>query len=191
VSKLALAAATLCAGLLAGCASATATPDASGTTPPPSSSPSASASASPTEAAPVLGPDGFGPIKLGMKLDEVEATGLVTPATGTAPDAGCDARVKITAGAGGTDGVDGLLYFSPNIGLASITMYGDVKTPEGIGLGSTVVEVEQAYPTFKVEEESAAGWVPASATATYRIGVTKDGKVASILLQSNKQDCYE
>jgi hypothetical protein len=188
VSKFVLVAATLCAGLLAGCAS-TGTP--AGSDAPPTPSFGRSASASPAPAALVLGPGGFGPIKLGMKVDEVEATGLVTPATGTAPVAGCDTRVKIAAGAGGTDGVDGLLYFSPNIGLASITMYGDVKTPEGIGLGSPVDEVKQAYPTFKVEEESAAGWVPASATATYRIGVTEEGKVASILLQSNKQDCYE
>jgi hypothetical protein len=185
-----LAATALLAGLLTGCASAAATPDAGGpATTPPASAPASTPASSP--AALVLGPSGFGPLTLGMKLDAAEATGLLTPVTGSAPDGGCDTRAKLAAGAGAPDGQDGTLYFSPNNGLSSITAYAGVKTPEGIGLGSTQDEAKAAYPSMTVVEESQAAWVPTGTGATYRIGFDKSGKVTSILLQSLKQDCYE
>ncbi|MFF3331503.1 hypothetical protein ACFYWX_18345 [Streptomyces sp. NPDC002888] len=81
-----------------------------------------------------LGPDGIGPFEVGMSLDEAEATGQFEARdedpkacmTHTSPD---DIRVG----------------WSSKLGITTLTAE-NVRTPEGIGAGSTFAEVKRAYP---------------------------------------------
>ncbi|WP_101385877.1 hypothetical protein [Streptomyces sp. TLI_146] len=80
-----------------------------------------------------LGPEGLGPFKLGMTLDQAEATGEWK-------------RRKETVGACMSDtGSSGITVgWSGRLGISSLTA-DNVRTPEGIGTGSTFAEVKAAY----------------------------------------------
>ncbi|MFI1105176.1 hypothetical protein [Streptomyces melanogenes] len=80
-----------------------------------------------------LGPEGLGPFKVGMTLDQAEATGQWK-------------RRKETVGACMSDtGSSGITVgWSGRLGISSLTA-DHVRTPEGIGTGSTFAEVKAAY----------------------------------------------
>ncbi|MEW1839473.1 hypothetical protein AB0392_16115, partial [Nonomuraea angiospora] len=64
-----------------------------------------------------------------------------------------------------------------------------VKTPEGIGLGSTMTQIKKAYPGVKT---AASGYpyvgVPGNSKAYYSFLLSK-GKVYELALGLNTQDC--
>jgi len=62
-----------------------------------------------------------------------------------------------------------------------------VHTPEGIGVGSTESDILTAYPGSTKDGGSYVS--PAGAVSSYRIFVSNDGVVVSILLTSINQDC--
>lgn len=101
------------------------------------------------------------------------------------------------AGATNAEGADvsGMLVFSQNTGrLVAIYAYPGVKTPQGIGVGSTYDEVHAAYPAWKPigpDPTSGRGGVvvPGNPDASYRI-VVLDDRVTQLSLDSH-QDCYE
>ncbi|HUQ54388.1 hypothetical protein [Lentzea sp.] len=78
---------------------------------------------------------GYGPLKLGMTLDEVKATGWVDPNLGEPDAGGCWWNSQV--------------LISKKYGLVRITLPVQAKTSAGIGAGSTFADVKRAYPDAK------------------------------------------
>ena len=144
----------------------------------------------------VLGPTGFGALKLGMNSKKATATGLIVAWKGTA-GATCSLRSHLTGGHGAGAGNDGTVLESGNLGVEVIDAYPGISTPEGIHLGSSQADLYRAYPSWKNASEPqpfADGRglvpVPGNSAAYYRI-VKYKGKVVQLTLQLKHQDCYE
>lgn len=185
---------------LSACTSPTTAPSASNPAPTvaPTSAPATSASPSQT-ATLTLGPLGYGTLKLGATKAEARATGLtqgVSSSSKGACGADSDGWLK-GAPTPSDDSEDGRLFFSANTGkLITISAYGQIATPEGIKLGSTVKELKAAYKDWSSiesdDDNNGRGYANVSGNkkAVYRI-VTDAGKVIELSLESDAQDCYE
>jgi hypothetical protein len=152
------------------------------TTPPTSSPPSAPATSEPR----LLGPNGYGTLKLGMTERQARATGLLTDYTGKA----CTFAYLRDASTG-----EGLVWLSSaNRGIIAIEAWGDVETPEGVHIGMSGADMRRAYPGWQsVDPGSTDGRgyaATANGAAIYRI-VVANGKVSELTLQHPHQDCYE
>ncbi|MFI7702408.1 hypothetical protein [Nonomuraea sp. NPDC049480] len=138
-----------------------------------------------TTAKPTLGPYGYGVIKLGTSLKKARGTGKIVRkgVGGTGPCSGWDLKQHPT----GRDRVG--LYISKKRGVAVIFAQKGIKTPEGVGLGSTMKQVKRAYPRLKT---SASGFpyvsVPRNPNAYYAF-ITSKGKVRQLALALDTQDC--
>ncbi|MET7333781.1 hypothetical protein [Nonomuraea sp. NPDC005650] len=136
-------------------------------------------------AATTLGPYGYGKVKLGMSAKQAKATGAVVPKT-SGQDGTCSGW-DLKALPSGKDSVG--LYISKKRGVAVIFAAKGVKTPEGIGLGSTIKQIKKAYPRVKT---AASGYpytaVPGNSKAYYSFLLSK-GKVYEMALGLNTQDC--
>jgi hypothetical protein len=84
---------------------------------------------------------GYGPIKLGMSLDEARATGLTNVTWESDGDGDCVRDDKIT--------------ISKKYGVVRISLPLDAKTSKGIGVGSTFGDVKRVYPKAT---EYRGGW---------------------------------
>jgi hypothetical protein len=195
----------VCLAMVAACTSPVERPggDAApaGSAPPPSSSVSPTTSpesASPTQSRPpanaalILGPDGLGALKLGMTRQQAQATGLVFPFENDPNSNACLWRTRLRSAPSGR----GVVFHSERLGVATIAGYPGVKTPQGIGVGSSLADVRRAYPDWHDitgdGDNSGRGpaKVPGSSRARYRI-VTNNGAVIELNLQYADQDCYE
>lgn len=148
------------------------------------------ASPEPEPAALVLGPDGLGPLKLGMSPSEAEATGMVRPWGEDWPDTfGCRPLFRLGDDPAGTSAV----WWSDALGVAAIHLEEGVQTPEGIMIGSPLAEVEQAYPGWDHSYHVQRGVAPVTGRAdqTYRIAFSEGGKVTELTLQYAMHGCYE
>ncbi|GAA1394648.1 hypothetical protein [Catellatospora coxensis] len=172
----------------------------------PSGAPSPSATPSPavtpsiahSPAKLVLGPLGYGDLRLGQNPAEALATGLVD-ANGKIDDSmTCDSSAVLTGTPAPEDeyDVDGKLFFSKRLGLAAIYAMPGVETPEGLRLGMTYDELIAIYPSWEsvVEPDRPIGRgyvdVPGNPAARYRIEMGHTS-VIQISLQLRNQDCYE
>lgn len=142
-------------------------------------------SASAQSAKTTLGPYGYGKVRLGMSEKQAKATGAVV--LKKAGEAGSCAGWDLKALPSGKDNVG--LYISKKRGVALIFAAKGVKTPEGIGLGSTMTQIKKAYPGVKT---AASGYpyvgVPGNSKAYYSFLLSK-GKVYELALGLNTQDC--
>ena len=201
-----LALALVGAGLFAACghediaappagSSATSTrpaPTTTGATPTPRPTAAASPRKTATTAAPifVLGPYGYGPLKLGQSLSAARATHILADLPGT----NAECNPAIIAGRITAPDPAGYLFFKGKAGLIDIYAVPGARTPEGIGLGSTTAEVLAAYPTWETVDDGVEGHghvrVPGNAAALYRIA-TSQGKVIQLSLQRFDVGCYE
>lgn len=144
-----------------------------------------------------LGPDRFGPIKLGMSRAEVEATGKFVYRR-KLPMRGCSFGQAVGTEVNG----GGSVVISDIYGVSKIDIYQGVRTPEGIGLGSSLDQVRLTYRDTKVETGSDVGdgglemddhyrtSVPGNPKASYRIFVDKNQNVDELILALNVQNCY-
>jgi hypothetical protein len=158
------------------------------TTSPPSSphtsSPSARATSDASPAALVLGPDGYGPLKLGMTERQATATGLLT----AFDDSWCK-RAFLRGFPKGR----GAVFLSPNVGIAAIWAWGNVETPEGVHIGTSRADLNRIYPHWELVDQNGTGvkaFVKVNDKARYRITMDET-KVGSLALQRADQDCYE
>jgi len=175
------------AGAHASTAAAPASPSATTNAPT-----SPSSTTSPTQELPImLGPDGFGSLKLGMNRQQALATGLV--ASLPAATDGCQTGSLPGSGAGKPN--EGVVWLNPSLGVSAIYAFSNVHTREGLHLGSTYDELMRTYPDWQPVDEGQQndrGYakVPGNAGAIWRI-VTSGGKVTSLALQLRNQGCYE
>lgn len=138
------------------------------------------------QSGPTLGPYGYGDVKLGMTAKQAKATGAVVKKSDGGKDgcSGYDLKKFPT----GKDAVG--VYISPKVGLAAIFAAKGMKTPEGIGFGSTSKQLKAAYPHIK---KDAHGYdvvkVPGNKKAYYSFGVSH-GKVTEYGIALNTQDCF-
>lgn len=131
----------------------------------------------------VLGPTGLRTLQLGQSLSDARATGMVGPLINVIGPGGCATYDMTYDGS-----LAGQLIISDTVQAISAA---PVRTPEGVGRGSTVEQVKAVYPDF--EPPSGLGTstvhVPGNAGAIYRLGVM-GGKVNDVSLQfANIVDC--
>jgi hypothetical protein len=119
---------------------------------------------------------GYGPIKIGMTLDEARAAGLTDLTWQSDGDHLCVA--------------DDELAISKRYGVVRISLPADARTSTGIGVGSTFADVKKAYPNAS---EYRSGW---SARVNENVGYAFLGepgsdanKVVGVKLISRDADC--
>ncbi|WP_157430059.1 hypothetical protein [Actinomadura oligospora] len=172
-------------------------------TPPPSSSPSGTPPATapgsggfapgeptpngggPASGASTLGPSGFGALKLGMTSVNAKATGEIV--LKRAPRGGGCGTFDLKAHPAGANAVGG--YVSPRYGVASIVARPGMRTPEGIGLGSTLAQVKRAYPRLLAGVNGSSAPVPGNPKAVYSLLMAND-KIRELSLDLKAQDCH-
>ena len=160
--------------------------------PPAAQSPSATRTSTTSKPTAVLGPNGFGALRLGMTRRQAEATGLVDNVDPKA-DSGCESTKLL--GGGSTSGT---VLFNGAAGIVAITAEGpDIKTPEGIHVGSSGADMRRAYPTWRPlsdpDPDNARGYADAPGSnnkAEYNITV-RAGTIYYLFLQAKPHYCYE
>ena len=97
----------------------------------------------------------------------------------------------VAEGCPDNEGNEGMVLYSETFGVAAIAAYPGVRTPEGITIGSSLADVEKAYPGFQ-QSIGERGYVPVPGNSQllYRISVN-GGTVGELSLQYAGQDCYE
>lgn len=90
---------------------------------------------------PVLGPDGYGSLRLGMSFTDAAATGELAVDAGTPPPAEGCGSYQLTEG----DSAVREVVVSAEQGIVTFSASA-ATTPEGIGAGSRLEQVRQAYP---------------------------------------------
>ncbi|MGF7235221.1 MAG: hypothetical protein ACQSGP_09715 [Frankia sp.] len=137
----------------------------------------------------LLGPTGYGALKLGMTRQQAQATGLVVGYSTNGPNPSCPQGRLSGAPTG-----EGVVWYSANQGVVAITAYGSIATPQGVRLGMTSTNMRTIYPDWAVfgTDVNGRGYakVSGNADAEYRIEVT-NGLVTSLTLQANNEPCFE
>ncbi len=131
-----------------------------------------------------LGPYGYGAVKLGMSAKQAQKTGKIVKKLGGEGCTGWDLKAHRTP----KDRVG--LFISKKLGVAAIFAFKGARTPEGIGLGSTMKQLKKAYPHI---ETPAGGFpvaaVPGNRKAAYYF-LLSHGKVYEMALTLKNQDCF-
>ncbi|MFZ0139701.1 MAG: hypothetical protein WAL70_01340 [Aeromicrobium sp.] len=119
----------------------------------PSSAESPAASEPAAEAL-VVAPGAVGPVKVGMTVDEANATGLFEPFKEIDDDPCAEFNPPIQWKAPHTES---LRVRVEDDKITSLGIRDEVKTAKGIGVGSTFGDLKAAYPDAEVEASQALG----------------------------------
>jgi hypothetical protein len=137
-----------------------------------------------------LGPTGIGPLKLGMTRAQAEATGIVNKFISPADtNSVCPWQSTVRH----PSGIGSQVYISTKLGVAIIEAAGPLKTPDGIGIGSSRADVLRAYPGFRlidgtVDNGKGFAKVPGNSNASYHFAF-QNGTVYYLVLAISNQDC--
>ena len=102
----------------------------------------------------VAAPGAVGPVQVGMTLDEANATGLFEPREVADDDPCKDEYGPIQWKAPNTET---LMVDVKDDKISRLGIRDTVKTAKGVGAGSTLADVEAAYPDAKIEDSVALG----------------------------------
>ncbi|MDL4815242.1 hypothetical protein [Actinomadura opuntiae] len=132
-----------------------------------------------------LGPLGYGPLRLGMKAAQLRGSGLLVGKV-RGPAGGCTGyALRTQRTPKGSAGA----YYSARLGIATIVAVGGMRTPQGIGVGSPLPQVKQAYPKLATGANGSSAAVPGNPNAVYSLRF-KGGRVASLALDLVGQNCH-
>lgn len=136
----------------------------------------------------VIGPEGAGPLRLGMSAAEVEATGVARTFEFSVDGyaTGCWVVDYRPRALGRTPGDTLAGYIDPRRGVESLHATRRMATPEGIQIGSSIEDVEQAYDRRNLGIGDQVR-VAASPRSYYRIQLA--GVVTSISLERFHTSC--
>jgi len=131
-----------------------------------------------------IGPDSYGGLKLAMPSDQALRNGVVI-ADGPLPQP-CGYYRFRSSPPGSTD-----VLVSLRLGVASIAPHENVHTPEGVGTGSSRVDLRAVYPNVGFDSSGAIAGVdvPGSSNALYRFELDSNSKVSHISIQATNGDC--
>ena len=133
-----------------------------------------------------IGPEGYGAIKLGMTWKEGLATGEVAVARGAGTEWCRSFRLLPE-----TSTTEDDVVVSDRLGVAGIFFKGLMRTPEGIGLGSTATELLAAYPDADMAYNGSYTIpVPGYPDRQYYAAPEIDDRMAEMTLELIDQDCY-
>lgn len=123
----------------------------------------------------VLGPAGYGALRLGMSFAEAKASGQLAAAD--TPPAGCS-RYALREGTGAVGSVlisatDGIVGFDATT----------ARTPESIHIGSTLAQLSAAYPDLVRTSDGYAA--PAGGGGTYQFTVDDNDQVTGLRLAAS------
>lgn len=133
----------------------------------------------------ILGPNGYGKLKLGMSVAQAKATGLLGKKKFADSCDGYDLAAHPTP----ADSVG--LYFSKQHGLVAIFAQDKMITAQGIKLGTTMKHVRAVFPKAESGPNGLQIAVPGNKSAYYSIIPTNDTKtVGELALATTNQDCF-
>ncbi|RJQ79085.1 hypothetical protein D5S17_11800 [Pseudonocardiaceae bacterium YIM PH 21723] len=131
----------------------------------------------------VIGPNGWDKLKLKDNLDTAKQTG----------ELGDTATAAGTCQSYPVKDKDAQALFSTDKGLVKVQFKtGDVKTPEGIGAGSTVSELRAKYPSTQVGPDGYFTKVPGKDEYTYTFdadGRADGSKITTFGVQVTGETC--
>lgn len=154
-------------------------PAATESKPPPSAEPAPKPGGKPGE----LDPFGYGELKLGMSFYDMKTRGLLGNPEARPPK-GCESHYP----AEGERDIRGLTI-SLDRDLVQVIAETRVRTPEGIGAGSSLRDVKSTYPKLSVEQGGDELRVDTGEGSYYRLLLDDDGSVGTLGLLSAKYDC--
>ncbi len=135
----------------------------------------------------LLGPTGYGSVKLGMTAAQARATGKIVRKSVRNSLPTCTTwDLKQQRYGNDRAGV----FISKRHGVAAIAAPGNVRTPQGIGRGSTIAQLRRAYPDFRINADGPIASVPGNRRATFVFHLSKT-KVLGVGLFLKKQDCFK
>ena len=133
-----------------------------------------------------IGPQGYRSVTLGMTWEEGLATGEVAVARGAGTES-CRSFRYLPE----TSTTEDDVVVSDELGVAGIFFKGLMRTPEGIGLGSTATELLAAYPDADMAYNGTYTIpVPGYPDRQYYAALERDDRVAEMTLELIDQDCY-
>lgn len=141
---------------------------------------SASAQRLPLLAGPVLGPNGYEKLTLGMSYDIAKKTGMLAVSDSDPEPSGCG-QYPLREGKGGVQSVT----ISPTKGIVRFDA-GGAHTPERVRVGSSKDDLAAAYPDLTSQPDGYTA--PTGSGATYLFTLDGRGQVASLALTAS-DDC--
>jgi hypothetical protein len=132
---------------------------------------------------PLIGPDGYGKLKLGMSVEQAATQGVVL----VGPQGEKLCKTYTFSGSGVPSG--GSAVVSPTAGVAEISPSARVTTPEGVGAGSLKSDVYTAYPGA-IEVQPGSVSAPTRGIGRYVFGLDSGGqRVTAMGLENANKDC--
>lgn len=127
-----------------------------------------------------IGPDGYRDLRLGMSFDEASSTGML--AEGSEPPSGCTSYQLAEGGETVTS-----VLISDTQGLVRVDASNEGRSPEGRGVGSTMEELKETYPSGSEDE---SGFVASSGQGGVYRFLVGDGVTYEFYLHTEtKYDC--
>lgn len=81
-------------------------------------------------------------------------------------------------------------YLARGLGVVALFASGEVRTPEGIGLGSTHKELEKAYPDVSAISDNGYRTVDLAGHRHYQFGMERGRRVFEMLVFDDRQPCF-
>ncbi|MFJ5987694.1 hypothetical protein [Lentzea sp. NPDC092896] len=133
---------------------------------------------------PVIDSFGYGPLKLGMTLQQALDTKLIAPDLLSPPDGACTGHRIL--------GTDHSVAISKKLGVASITFTPEM-TSDGVGIGATEEKLKAEYTNLRPVGPNYTWAADAdnNPAATFVFGVHKEKKTLwAAYLALKNQDCH-